>query len=79
MGFLSLNVVQTTLSEGQIVCHDFDFRGDLSIYRAENRYKRVSFNAEINGLIIPKQLPNNFGKVQRTVFLTLKMVKKDPL
>ena len=36
-GFLTLEMVKMTLSEGQILTKRFDFRGHISTFRAENK------------------------------------------
>ena len=74
-GFLTLKMDKITLSEGQILTKNFDFRGHISTFRAENKAKSGHFKAENNAQTTSEQLQNNFQKVQKTTFLTLKMVK----
>ena len=64
-----------TLSEGQFLTQNFDFRDDISTFRAENTAKSGHFKAENNAQTTSEHLQNNFQKVQKTTFLTLKMVK----
>ena len=64
-----------TLSEGQILRNIFDFRGQISTFRAKNTHKSGSFKAENNAYPTSEHLQNNFQKVQKTTFLTPKMVK----
>ena len=54
------------------------FRGLLSTFSAENTPKRGTFQTKNNAQTIPKQLLNNFEKVQNTIFSTPKMAKNDP-
>ena len=42
---------------------------------AKNTAKSWPFKVVNNALTLPKQLQNNFEKVQKTIFLTPKMVK----
>ena len=44
--FLTLKMVKMTLSEGQILTQNFDFRGHISTFRAENTAKSGHLNAE---------------------------------
>ena len=46
-----------------------DFRDHLSTFRTENTTKRRPFKAESNARTFPKQLYNNFEKVEETIFL----------
>ena len=64
-----------TLSEGQILTKNFDFRGHISTFRGENKPKSGTFKAENNAQTTSEQLQNNFQKVQETTFLAPKMVK----
>ena len=57
---------------------NFDFRGHLSTFRAENTPKSGPFNTEKYAHTHPKQLPNNFEKVEKSTFLTPKMAKNTP-
>ena len=68
-------MVKMTLSEGQILTQNFDFRGHISTFRAENTAKSGHFKAENNAQTTSEHLQNNFQKPQKTTFLTLKMVK----
>ena len=69
--FLTLKMVQMTLSEGKILAQKFDFRGHLSTFRAKNG----PFKAKNNAQTTSEQPQTNFQKVRKTTFLTLKMVK----
>ena len=62
----------------KILTENFDFRGHLSTFQAENTPKSRPFKAEKNARTLPKQLQNNFEKVQNTTFSTPKIVKNDP-
>ena len=53
----------------------FDFRGHLSTFRAEKTPKSRPFKVENNAQTLPKQLQNNFEKVEKTTFSTPKMAK----
>ena len=46
--FLTLKMVKMTLSEGQILTQNFDFRGQISTFRAENTPKSKFFKAKNN-------------------------------
>ena len=70
-----MKMVKITLSEGQFLTKNFDFRGQISTFRAENTPKSSSFKAKNNAPITSEQLQNNFQKVQKTTFLAPKMVK----
>ena len=54
--FLTLKWSKMTLSEGQILIENLDFRGRLSTFRAENTPKSGPSKAENNALTIPEQL-----------------------
>ena len=64
-----------TLSEGQILTQNFDFRGHISTFRAENTPESGPFKTENNAQTTSEHLQNNFLKVQKTTFLAPKMVK----
>ena len=68
-------MVKMTLSEGQILTSNFDFRDHISTFRAENTPKSVAFKAKYNAKITSEQLQTNLLKVQNTTFLAPKMVK----
>ena len=68
-------MVKMTLSEGQILTKNFDFRGHISTFRAENTSVSVAFKAKNDAWTTSELLQTNFQKVQKTGFLTLKMVK----
>ena len=59
----------------KILSENLDFRGHLSTLGAVNTLKSGPFKAENNALTPPKQLQNNFKKVQNTIFWTPKMAK----
>ena len=73
--WLTLKMVKMTLSEGQILTQNFDFRGHISTFQAVNTTKREPFKTENNSRTTSGLLQTNFQKHQKTVFLTLKMVK----
>ena len=58
-----------------IIDQNLDFRCHLSTFGAENTLKNRPSESKNNALTIPEQLQNNFQKVQKTTFLTPKMVK----
>ena len=68
-------MVKMTLSEGQILPYNFDFRGHISTFRAKNTPKTGTFKAENNAQTTSEQLQTNFQKVKKTTFLAPKMVK----
>ena len=68
-------MVKMTLSEGQFLTQNFDFRGHISTFRAENTAKSGHFKAENNAQTTSEHLQTNFQKVQKTTFLAPKMVK----
>ena len=47
-GFFDPKMVKMTLSEGQILTQNFDFRGHISTFLAENTSKSTSFKAKNN-------------------------------
>ena len=71
-------MVEMTLSKGQILTKNLDFRDDISTFRAKNTTKIGPLKAKNNAQTHTKQLQNKFEKVQKTTFLTPKMVKNDP-
>ena len=62
----------------KILIENLDYLGDLSTFRAENTPKSGHFKVENNAQTLPKQLQNNFEKVQKMTFSTPKMAKNDP-
>ena len=68
-------MVKMALSEGQNLTLNFDFRGHISTFRAENTRKKGLFKAKNNAQTPSEHLQNNFQKVQKTTFLDPKMVK----
>ena len=54
---------------------NLEYRGHLSTFRAKITPKSGPFKVENNAQTLPKQLQNNFEKVQKTVFSTPKMAK----
>ena len=64
---------------GQILNENLDFRDQLSTFGAENTPTSWPFKTEKNAQSLPKQLPNNFEKVQNATFSTSKIVKNDPV
>ena len=45
---------------------------------AKNTTKSGLFKAEKNAQKLPKQLQNNYEKVQKTIFVTPEMIENDP-
>ena len=76
-GFLSLKLVKITLSESEFFFLNLDFRGHLPTFRAENTHKSRPFKSKNNTQTLLKLLQNNFEKVQKSAFLTPKMVEND--
>ena len=64
-----------TSQNGQISTKNLNFRGHLSNSGAENTPKSGPLRSKNNALILPKQLQNNFEKVQKMTFLTPKCQK----
>ena len=62
----------------KILTQNIHFQGHLSTFEAQNTPKSRLFEAENNAQTVPKQVQNNFEKVQKSTFLTPKMVKNDP-
>ena len=62
----------------KILTKNLDFWGHLSAFRAENTSKSGPFKVKNNAQTLPKQLQNNFEKVQKMTFSTPKMAKNDP-
>ena len=67
-GFFGPKLPKMTLSESQNLCWNFDFRGHLSTFRAENTPKSGPFKAQNNAQTLLKQLQNNFWKFKKTGF-----------
>ena len=68
-------MVKMALSEGQNLTLNFDFRGHISAFRAENTPKKGPFKSKNNASTTSELLQNTFQKVQKTTFLAPKMVK----
>ena len=75
--FIDLLRPKMTLSEGQNLTKNLDFRGNLSTFRAENTPKSGPSKSKNNAQTLLKLLQNNFEKVQKT-FLTTKNRRKWP-
>ena len=74
-GFLTLKMFKMTLSEAQILAYNFDFTGHISTFGAKNTPKCRPFKAKNNAQTTSEQIQTNFQKVQKTIFLTQKVVK----
>ena len=61
-----------------ILSQNLSFQGHLSTFEAQNTPKSRPFEAENKAQTLPKQVQNNFEKVEKSTFLTPKMVKNDP-
>ena len=61
-------MVKMTLLEGQFSTKNFDFRGHIATFQAENTAKSWHFKAENNAQTTSEQLQNNFQKVPKTTF-----------
>ena len=68
-------MVKMTPSEGQFLTKNFDLRGQISTFWAENTPKNAFFKAKDNAQTTSEQLQKNFQKPQKTDFLALKMAK----
>ena len=68
-------MAKMTPSEGYNLTKNFDFRGHLSTFRAENTPKSWPLKAKNNTQTTSEQPQINFQKVRKTGFLGLKMVK----
>ena len=74
-GFLTLKMVKMTLSEGQILTQNLDFRGHISTFRAENTPKIGPFKTKNHAQTTSEQLQTNFEKVQKTTLMISKWSK----
>ena len=63
----------------QFLSKNLKFRGHFWTFGAQNTPKSRPFEAKNKAQTLPKQVQNNFEKVQKSTFLTPKMVKNDPL
>ena len=52
----------------KFLTQNLDFRGHLSTFRLENIRKSRLFKAENNAQTLPKQIQNNFEKVEKSTF-----------
>ena len=68
-------MVKMTLSGGQILTLNFDFRGHISTFQAETSTKNEPFKTKNNAQTTSEQLQTNFQKLLKTGFLTLKIVQ----
>ena len=75
--FLGLKMVKITLLWRPILTKNFNFRGHLSTFQAENTPKSGPFKSKNNAQILLKLHQNNFEKVKKSTFLTPKMVEND--
>ena len=55
-----------------------EYHGYLSTFEGQKTPKSRPFEAENKAQTLPKQVQNNFEKVQKSTFLTPKMVKNYP-
>ena len=62
----------------RLLTQNLSFQGHLSTFEAQNTPKSRPFEAENKAQTLPKQVQNNFEKVEKSTFLTPKMVKNDP-
>ena len=70
-------MVKITPLESQNLAQKFNFRGHLSTFRAENTPKTGPSKSKNNAQTLLKLLQNNFEKVQKSTFLTPKIVEND--
>ena len=61
----------------KILTQNLIFRGHLSTFEAQNTPKSRTFEAKNKAETLPKQVQNNFEKVEKSTFLTPKIVKND--
>ena len=78
MTFLALELAKITILGGRILTKILDFWGHLQASRAEKTPKSRPLKAENNAQKLPKRFQFNFKKVDKTTFLTPKIVKNDP-
>ena len=64
-----------TLSEGQNLTKNLDFRTHIWTFGAENTTKSGPFEAKNNAQTLPEQLQNNFEKVEKMTFSNPKLAK----
>ena len=68
-------MIKIALSEGQILTYNFDFRGHISTFRAENTSESEAFKAQNDAWTTSELLQNIFQKDQKRLFLAPKTVK----
>ena len=71
-------VQKSTFLTTKMAKNDPNFRDHLSTFKAENTPKSGPFNTTKNPQTLPKQLQNNFEKVQIRLFRTPKLPKINP-
>ena len=62
----------------KFLIQNFDFGAHLSTIRAQKTPKSRPFKAKNNAQTLPKIVQNNFEKVEKSSFLTPKIVKNEP-
>ena len=67
-----------TTKLSKFLTENFDFRGHLWTFRAENTPKSGLFKTKNKAQTHPKQLSNNFEKVEKATFSNPKLAKNYP-
>ena len=70
-------MAKMTLSEGQFLTKNFDFRGHISTFQAESTPKSTSFKVKNIAQTTSEHLQNNFQKAQKTGFFYIKNGQND--
>merc|ERR1712081_158141 len=74
----TIKILRIFLSVGHPRDPKGENHGYLTTFRSINAPKSRPFAAENKAQTLPKQVQNNFEKVQKSTFLTPKMIKNDP-
>ena len=74
----SKKTTKTAKMSNFFLTENYDFWGQLSTVGAENTTKSRPFKVKNKVQTLSKQAQNNFEKVEKSTFLTPKMVKNDP-
>ena len=69
-------MIKMTFSEGQNLTSNFDFRGHISIFWAENKPVIGAFKAKNNAQTTSEHLRNNFQKPKKTGFMAHKISQR---
>ena len=74
----TIKILRIFLSVGHPRDPKGENHGYLTTFRSINEPKSGPCKYKNKAQTLPKQVQNNFEKVQKSTFLTLKMVKNDP-